>query len=49
MKLLRVLAIIVTSPIWLLAGFFVVGVCVPLWIAITIGRICEWGFKGEWD
>ncbi len=49
MKLLRVLTIIITSPIWLAAGILISFVCVPLWVAMTIGRICEWAWTGEWD
>ena len=49
MNNLRILSIILTAPIWLLSGFFIALVLIPLWIVIYFVAICEYGFTGRWD
>lgn len=46
---MRALALIITSPIWLLAGFFCALIVIPFLIVWPIVVLCEYGFTGRWD
>ncbi|MCJ7482667.1 MAG: hypothetical protein MUO31_06850 [Thermodesulfovibrionales bacterium] len=45
----RVLALIITSPVWLTAVVLMSFVCIPVWIALGIVRLIMYGFNGEWE
>jgi hypothetical protein len=56
MKWLRILALVVTSPVWLIAGFFVG--CITIILTVVsffasvvsfFASVCVYGFTGEWD
>lgn len=45
----RTLALIITSPIWLLGVSAVFLFMIPWWILRPIVATIEYGFTGEWD
>lgn len=49
MRILRILALLLTAPIWLVAGVLIACVCVPLFVVSFFVAMCEYGFTGEWD
>jgi hypothetical protein len=49
MKWFRMLALVVTSPVWLMAGFFIGCITIILAVISFFASVCVYGFTGEWD
>jgi len=49
MKTNRVLALIITFPVWFLIGVIATPISAILWIALSIARLGMYGFTGKWE
>ena len=47
--ILRIAIIIISTPVWLLAGFFILAVSIPLGVAVWLAMLIEWAFTGGED
>ena len=45
----RILFGVLTAPIWLLAGFMILCLCIPWFAIAVIGQTIGFVFTGEWD
>ena len=48
-KLIRLAAVILTSPLWLTGGFLCLLVFIPIYLALFIAGLIEYGFTGDPD
>jgi len=45
----RIIAAILSCPIWLVAGLFIIPICLIMAIVGLFVALVEYAFTGEWD